>query len=78
MQYVTGAGIDQSVYRYDHGLDCRGSIPGKSKSIFSTPQRPDLLWSPASFLFNWYRWFFPLGCGGRGVKLITRLQIVLR
>jgi hypothetical protein len=36
---------------YGDGLDSRGSIPGRSKRFFSTPQRPDrLLCSPSLFI----------------------------
>jgi hypothetical protein len=36
-------------------LDGRGSIPGRAKRFFSSPQRPDRLWSPLSLLHNGYR-----------------------
>jgi hypothetical protein len=31
-------------------LDSQGLIPGTGKRFFSTPQHPDQLWSPPSFL----------------------------
>jgi hypothetical protein len=38
-----------------YGLQGRGSIPGRGKKCFSSPQRPDRYWVPRSFLFNVYR-----------------------
>jgi hypothetical protein len=33
-----------------HGLDGRGSVPGRSKRFFSSPQHPDRIWAhPASY-----------------------------
>jgi hypothetical protein len=37
------------------GLDGLTSIPGRGERLFSTPQRPDLLWGPPSLLSNGYR-----------------------
>jgi hypothetical protein len=37
-----------------YGLDGPGSIPGNAR-FFSSPQRPDRLWHPASLLSNGYR-----------------------
>jgi hypothetical protein len=42
-------------------LDGRGLIIGRGKRFFSTPQRPDRLWSPPSLLSNGYWWWFPPG-----------------
>jgi hypothetical protein len=42
-----------------YGLDCQGSIPGRDKRFFSTPQRPDRLWDPRSLVYNGYRGLFP-------------------
>jgi hypothetical protein len=36
------------VYR----LEDRGSIPGRGRDFFSSPQCPDWLWDPPSFLSN--------------------------
>jgi hypothetical protein len=43
------------------GLDGQGSLPGRSKKFFSTPQRPDQLWGPPSLLCNGYQGSFPEG-----------------
>jgi hypothetical protein len=54
-------------------LDCRGSIPGRGRSISSTPQHTDQLWGPPSLLYN--------GCCGenrRRRKLTTHLHLVPR
>jgi hypothetical protein len=37
-----------------YGLDGWGSIPGRAKRFFSTPQHPDQLWGPPSLLLNGY------------------------
>jgi hypothetical protein len=42
-----------------YGLDGLGSIPGRSKRDFFTPQRPDRLWAPPNLLSDGYRGFFP-------------------
>jgi hypothetical protein len=44
------------------GRTVRFSIPGKGKSLFSSPKRRDRLWGPPSLLSNGYR------CSFRGVK----------
>jgi hypothetical protein len=49
---ATGYGLD------DRGLGVR--VPVWSR-IFSSPRRPDRLWSPPSLLFNGYRGLFPRG-----------------
>jgi hypothetical protein len=36
-------------------LDVRGSIPGRDKGFYSTPQRSDRVWGPPSLLHNGYR-----------------------
>jgi hypothetical protein len=56
-----------------YGLDTRGSIPGKGKRFFSTPQRPDMLWGSPSLLLNGYR-----RLSGRGLKLTTDVHLVLK
>jgi hypothetical protein len=48
------------------GLDDLGSIPGRDKNCFSTPQRPHRLLGPPSLLSNWYRALFPWGLSDRG------------
>jgi hypothetical protein len=45
-------------------LEGQGSIPGRGK-IFSSPQRPDRLWSPPSLLSDGYRGHFT-GCKAAG------------
>jgi hypothetical protein len=75
-----------SAFRYDYvsrdssvgiatayGLDCRGSIPDRSKRIFSFPQLPDQLWGPSE-----YRGVFLRRSSGRVVKLTTHLHLVPR
>jgi hypothetical protein len=62
----------------DYGLDFWGSIPGRGKIFFFTPQRPDRLWGPPSLLSNGYRGIFPRGLCGRSVKLTTHLHLVPR
>jgi hypothetical protein len=37
-----------------YGMDGRGSIPGRGKSFFSTPQRPEQFWDLPSLLSNEY------------------------
>jgi hypothetical protein len=37
-----------------NGMDGRGSVPGRAKKLFSTPQCPDRLWGPPSLLHNGY------------------------
>jgi hypothetical protein len=46
---------DISVSIDSYRLDVRGSLSGRSKIFFSTPQRPDGLWGPCSFLLIGYR-----------------------
>jgi hypothetical protein len=36
----------------DYELDSRGSIPGRGKRFFSSPQRPYCPWGPPSLLHN--------------------------
>ena len=43
----------------------RGAIPGRCMGIFFlTPECPDGLWGPPSFLFNGYRGLFSAEGGG--------------
>jgi hypothetical protein len=37
------------------GQDCWGSIPGKSRIFFASPQCPALLWGPPSLPSNGYQ-----------------------
>jgi hypothetical protein len=37
-----------------YGLDGRGSVPSMSKSVFSSPQRPNKLWDHPSVLLSGY------------------------
>jgi hypothetical protein len=39
--------------KLSHGLENRGSIPGRGR-FFSSPPRPDRLWGPSSISFNGY------------------------
>jgi hypothetical protein len=41
-----------------YGLDGQGSILGRGKRFFSTPQCPDRLWTPPSLLSNGYHGLF--------------------
>jgi hypothetical protein len=43
----------------DCGLDGRGSILGRSKQFFSTPQCPARLWDPPGLLYDGYWGFSP-------------------
>jgi hypothetical protein len=45
----------------DCELDVRSSIPGRSKTFFSSPQRPCRFWDPPSLLHNGYLRLFPWG-----------------
>jgi hypothetical protein len=58
--------------------DDRGLIPGRTKGFFSTPTRLNPLWGPSSIIFNQYRGLFPLDKGGRGVKQVADLHVMLR
>jgi hypothetical protein len=42
-----------------YGLDDRGSIPSRCKSLFFIPQFPGRLWNPLSLLPNGHRRPFP-------------------
>jgi hypothetical protein len=44
-----------------YGLDGWGSIPGRGKRFFSTPQNPDKFWGPPGLLSNGYWGLFVLG-----------------
>jgi hypothetical protein len=44
----------------------RGSVTGRDKLFYFSPQRPDRLWGPLSHLFKGYRDSFP------GVKWLGR------
>jgi hypothetical protein len=48
-----------SVYRWDNWLDGQGSIPSRTKKIFSTPQCPDLLCDLRNLQDNGYQELFP-------------------
>jgi hypothetical protein len=56
-----------------YGLDGQGSISGRGKRFFSTPQHPGQLRGPPSLLSNWY-W----GCWEKKVttSLVPRSQMV--
>jgi hypothetical protein len=58
-----------------YGLKDQGLIPGRGKWLFSTLQRPNLLWGPYSLISNGHRVLFPPGLSGRDVKLTTHLQL---
>jgi hypothetical protein len=62
----------------EYGQNDRGSIPKRSKSFSSTPQRPNQLWGPPILLFNGYGGLFPRGESGRDVKLTSYLNLVPR
>jgi hypothetical protein len=56
-------------------LDGRDSISCMGNSLFSTPQRPDLLLGPPSLQSNGYGQLFS---AARGLKLTAHLQLVQR
>jgi hypothetical protein len=47
-------------------LDCRGSIPGRGKRFFHTPQQPDRLRSPSRSSVKWVLGTFSLGVKRQG------------
>jgi hypothetical protein len=55
----------------------RNSSPGTC-TIFSSPRRRDRSCGPHSFLSDGYGGLFPWGQSGRGLKLNTHLQLMLR
>jgi hypothetical protein len=59
----------------DRGVGVR--VPVGSR-IFSSPRRPDRLWGPTQPPIQWVPWALSPGVSGRGVKLTTHLQLVLR
>jgi hypothetical protein len=48
-----------------YGLDSRDTIPAKGKRFFSSPHRPNQLWSTPSLLSNGYRGPFVCGKAAR-------------
>jgi hypothetical protein len=58
-----------------HGLDDRGSIPGRGTRFFSIRQRPNQIWGPPSLLFTRYGDYFS-GVKLRGVKLTIHLHLI--
>jgi hypothetical protein len=76
---VNFRGRDNSVgIETGYGLGGRGSIPGRSKILFCTTQRPNRLWDPPSLLCNGYRGLFPWGSIGQVAMLTTQLHLVPR
>jgi hypothetical protein len=75
---MSGAAIAQSVSRRAYGVEGQGSIPGRGKIFYSTPQRTDRLWIPPSLLADGYTLLFPRGYSGWGLKLSTHLYLVPR
>jgi hypothetical protein len=61
-----------------YGLDGWGSISGRGKRFFSTPQHTDRLWGPPKLLSNGYLGRFPQRWSGLGMKLTTHLHLVPR
>jgi hypothetical protein len=66
----SAVGIATGYGLYDRGVEVRVSVGSR---IFSSPRHPERPGSPLSLLSNGYR-----GYSGRGVELITRLQLVPR
>jgi hypothetical protein len=71
LDYLSWAGIAQSVQRLATGWTVRGSNPGGGDILRSRPDRP---WGPSSLLYNGYRVSFP-GVKRRGVELTTHPHI---
>jgi hypothetical protein len=44
-----------------YGLDIKGSIPGRGKRFFFSPQHPDWILGQPTLLSNGYWGLFPLG-----------------
>jgi hypothetical protein len=53
-----------------YGLDGQGSITGRDRAFFCTPQRPNWFWGPPSILHNGCRSY-----RSRGVELTTHLHL---
>jgi hypothetical protein len=62
----------------DYWLDGRGSIPGRGKRFFSTPQWPHRLWAPLSLLTTGNSWLFYRVWDGRFVALNTHFHLLPR
>jgi hypothetical protein len=60
MMMISSFSVKVSVrIEIDYGLDGRGSIVGRGKRCFSSPQCVDRLPDPPSLLYNGYRGPFP-------------------
>jgi hypothetical protein len=59
--YLLNSQDSSVVQRWATGWMIGGLNSGGGWEFFSSPRRPNRLWSPPSLLSNGYQWFFPWG-----------------